>query len=52
MIDASNVAAIGNVNAFAQNLTLFRCLSRQDVTIKDPDSWVYGTITDESIAVG
>lgn len=52
LIDASNVAAIGNVNAFAQNLTLFRCLSRQDVTIKDPNSWVYGTITDESIAVG
>lgn len=52
LIDASSVAAVGNVNAFAQNLTLFRCLSRQDVTVKDPDSWVYGTITDTSSAAG
>lgn len=52
LIDASSVAAVGNVNAFAQNLTLFRCLSREDVTIKDPDSWVYGTITDTSEAQG
>ena len=45
ILNASDIASIGNVNAFAQNLTLFRALEREDACVKDPDSFVYGVIT-------
>ena len=44
ILNASDIASVGNVNAFAQNLTLFRALEREDACVKDPDSFVYGVI--------
>lgn len=44
ILSASSIASVGNVNAFAQNLTLYRGLEREDACIKDPDSFVYGVI--------
>lgn len=45
ILNASDIASVGNVNAFAQNLTLFRAVEREDACVKDPDSFVYGVIT-------
>lgn len=45
ILNASDIASVGNVNAFAQNLTLFRALEREDVSLKDKDAFVYGYIT-------
>lgn len=44
-ITASNVATIGNFNAFAQNMTLIRAIVRNDYRVKDADSIVNGYIT-------
>lgn len=44
VLSASNVASVGNVNAFAMNLTIYRGFEREDACVKDPDSFVYGTI--------
>lgn len=44
ILNASDIASVGNVNAFAQNLTLFRALERKDACVKDADSFVYGVI--------
>ena len=44
-LNASNVASVGGVNAWAQNLTLFKSFERNDVTVKDKDSFVYGYIS-------
>ena len=44
-IMASNVASIGNFNAFAQNMTLLRAILRDDYRVKDADSIVNGYIT-------
>ncbi len=41
----SNVAAIGELNAFEQDLTLFRGIERMDVKVKDKDAFVDGFIT-------
>lgn len=43
-IMASNVASIGNFNAFAQNMTLLRAIVRNDYRVKDMDSIVHGYI--------
>lgn len=43
-IKTSDVASIGEYNAFAQNSTLFRAIEREDVTAKDSDAFVYGYI--------
>lgn len=51
ILNASDIASVGNVNAFAQNLTLFRGLEREDVCLKDADAFVYGTIA-PTVAVG
>lgn len=50
-IMSSNIAAAGDLNAFEEDLTLFRAIEREDVKIKDPEAFVYGviTITDESV---
>ena len=44
-IKASDVASIGNFNAFAQNMTLLRAIVRDDYRVKDVDSIVHGYIT-------
>lgn len=44
ILNASDIASVGNINAFAQNLTLFRALEREDACVKDPDSFVYAVI--------
>lgn len=44
-IKASDVASIGNFNAFAQNMTLLRAIVRDDYRVKDADSIVHGYIT-------
>lgn len=43
-IKASDVASIGNFNAFAQNMTLLRAILRDDYTEMDADAYVYGYI--------
>lgn len=48
-IKASDVASIGSFNAFAQNMTLFRAIVRDDYKVKDKDSIVHGYI-DTSVA--
>ena len=44
-IKASDVAVIGDFNAFAQNMTLLRGILRDDYRVKDADSIVNGYIT-------
>ena len=43
-IATSDVAAIGEYNAFAQNSTLFRAIEREDITTKDSDAIVNGYV--------
>ena len=43
-IKASDVASIGNFNAFAHNMTLLRAIVRDDYRVKDADSIVNGYI--------
>ena len=43
-IKASDVATIGNFNAFAQNMTVLRAIVRDDYRVKDVDSIVNGYI--------
>nr|DAR80434.1 MAG TPA: major capsid protein [Caudoviricetes sp.] len=44
-IMTSNVAAVGTLNAFEQDLTLFRGIERFDCKVKDSDAFVNGYIT-------
>lgn len=44
-IMTSNTAAVGQLNAFEMDLTLFRGIERFDCKIKDSDAFVNGTIT-------
>lgn len=44
-INTSNVAAIGELNAFEEDLTLFRGIEREDCQFKDKDAFVNGYIT-------
>jgi HK97 family phage major capsid protein len=46
---ASNVAVLGNFNAFAMNMTLIRAILRDDYKALDNDAYVYGYI-DTSVA--
>lgn len=48
-IKASDVASIGGLNAFAQNMTVLRAILRDDYQVKDADSIVNGYI-DTSVA--
>lgn len=43
----STEAAIGDVNAFEEDLTLFRAIEREDVKVKDKDAYVYGYFNEE-----
>lgn len=48
-IKASDVASIGNFNAFAMNMTLIRAILRDDYTLMDSDAFINGYI-DTSVA--
>lgn len=50
-IKGSDVASIGNFNAFAQNMTVLRAIVRDDYRVKDMDSIVNGYI-DTSVVAG
>lgn len=43
-IAESAIAAIGNLNAFEQDLTLYRAIEREDVTLRDDEAFIYGYI--------
>ncbi len=40
----SNVAAIGQLNAFEEDLTIYRAIEREDVKVRDPKAFVNGYI--------
>lgn len=50
-IMTSNIASAGTLNAFEEDLTLFRAIEREDCVAKDMEAIVNGevTITDESV---
>ena len=43
-ISSSNMASIGGVSAFENDLTLFRAIEREDVTVRDANAFVRGHI--------
>lgn len=43
-IAESTIAAIGSLNAFEQDLTIYRAIEREDVTLRDADAFVWGYI--------
>lgn len=51
-IMTSNIAMAGELNAFEEDLTLFRAIEREDCVMKDGQAFVNGelTITDESVS--
>lgn len=51
-IMTSNIAAIGNLNAFEEDLTIFRAIEREDCKLKDPNAFIYGEfdLKDTSVA--
>lgn len=50
-IMVSNIASIGDLNAFEEDLTLFRAIEREDCKIKDEKAFVNGEITIEDATV-
>lgn len=50
----SNSAAIGTINAFENDLTIFRAIEREAVTVKDKAAFVYAeySMTDNSVVGG
>lgn len=44
-IKMSDIAVIGDLNAFEEDLTLFRAIEREDVTTKDDEAFVNGYIS-------
>lgn len=44
-IMSSNIAAIGDLNAFEEDLTLWRAIEREDCVMKDDQAFVYGELT-------
>ena len=52
-IMASNLAAAGELNAFEEDLTLFRAIEREDCQVKDDMAFVNGELTiDDNSVVG
>lgn len=51
-ITASNIAVAGELNAFEEDLTLYRAMEREDCKVKDDLAFVNGEITieDDSVA--
>lgn len=50
-ITTSNVAMAGELNAFEEDLTLYRAIEREDCKMKDEQAFVYGEITLEDASV-
>lgn len=44
-IMSSNIAAIGELNAFEQDITLWRAIERENCKMKDKEAFVYGEIS-------
>lgn len=44
-IKISDVAVVGDLNAYEEDLTLYRAIEREDVTTRDTDAFVNGYIT-------
>ena len=44
-IKMSDVAVIGDLNAYEEDLTLFRAIEREDVTVRDEKAFVNGYIS-------
>lgn len=44
----SNIAMAGELNAFEEDLTLFRAIEREDVVVRDAEAFVNGYITVEA----
>ena len=44
-IMTSNTAVAGDLNAFENDLTLFRAIEREDVVVRDAEAFVNGYIT-------
>lgn len=52
-IVSSNIAVAGNLNAFEEDLTMFRAIEREDCKTKDDEAFVNGQITiDDKSVVG
>lgn len=53
-IMTSNIAVAGDLNAFEEDLTLFRAIEREDCKMKDKEAFVNGelTITDDAVGSG
>ena len=49
-IKASDVAVIGDFNAYAMNMTLFRAIMRDDYKALDNDAYVYGYVDTAAVA--
>lgn len=43
-IMTSNTASIATINAFEEDLTIFRAIEREDVTLRDSEAFVYCTL--------
>ena len=43
-IAVSNIAQVGDLNAFEEDLTIYRAIEREDVTTRDTDAFVNGYI--------
>ena len=43
-IAVSNIAAVGDLNAFEEDLTIYRAIEREDVTLRDTKAVVNGYI--------
>lgn len=41
----SNIAQIGTLNAFEEDLTIFRAIEREDCGVKDDEAFVHGQLT-------
>ncbi len=50
-IITSNIAAVGTLNAFEEDLTLYRAIEREDVQVKDATAFVNGQITIDDTSV-
>ena len=49
-IMTSNTAAAGDLNAFEEDLTLFRAIEREDVVVRDAEAFVNGYIEISTVA--
>ena len=44
-IKTSDTAAIGNINAFEEDLTIYRAIEREDVRVRDKEAFVNGYLS-------